>query len=255
MVRSPSSHSLPKPPRVMACEKITIRHIASRRKFRLLCLGEKASPMASRRGEPLLAADSEMASLVNRSSHVRLLTVDLQIPVEGLATDTGVARIASKTGWNPVFPSPNVSTVPPALPLPSDLSNRWTASLMRSDPTRSRFGSTRPNPGQKGVCTCPAGLPRRNCDQWPPYFIERSSRRPRDGAVGSAGGRSRDNRTVPRSGACLAALRELRQIGERKGAAPRPRAPQRKILNVVTDDTVQREIERIAALADQVERD
>ena len=64
MVR-PRIHSPPKPPRVMACETITVRHITSRRKFRLLRFGEKASPMVRRRGEPEVAAVSEIASRVN----------------------------------------------------------------------------------------------------------------------------------------------------------------------------------------------
>jgi hypothetical protein len=36
--------------------------------LRLLCLGEKESPMAGRRGEPLMAAGFEMTSRVNRES-------------------------------------------------------------------------------------------------------------------------------------------------------------------------------------------
>ena len=46
----------------------TVKYNASRRKFRLLWRGEKASPMEGRRPEALAAAGSEVTSRVNRES-------------------------------------------------------------------------------------------------------------------------------------------------------------------------------------------
>jgi hypothetical protein len=65
----------------------------------------------------------------------------------------------------------------------------------------------------------------------------------------------RDEHGVPLkdSGPVLNAVKELRVIGERRARLFGVDAPLRKVLSVITEDVVQKEIDRIASLADSIE--